>query len=151
MKEVEEGSFKQWVFKTILVSIFFVVLILIAERVINVSLLRDVLIIVLLVMSIGFTHEALHYYQAVKLGYEPRWYRTKVTMGFEITHHTKREVWNKHKREIALLPYKVLIPIMVLIVIVGLVFDIWSFTLAGIVTLVAHGISIFKEGVDIKE
>ena len=149
MKEVEEGSFKQWVFKTILVSLFFVVLILIAERVLNISLLRDILIITLLVMTIGFTHEALHYYQAVKLGYEPRWYRTRFTMGFEITHHTKRETWNKHKRLIALLPYKILIPVMIALVIVGFVFNIQSVLLAGIVTLIAHGISIFKEGVDV--
>ena len=151
MKEVEEGSFKQWVFKTILVSIFFVVLILIAERVLNISLLRDILIITLLVMSIGFSHEALHYYQAVKLGYEPRWYRTRFTMGFEITHHTNRKTWNKHKRLIALLPYKVLTPVMFILVILGLMYNNLPFLLAGIVTLIAHAISIFKEGVEINE
>jgi len=150
-EELQEDrlNVKHWIIKMVEVTVALLILIYVAEIYLQLPLLRETLIAFMIVLSIGFTHEGLHYYQAVKLGYKPRWYRTKLMMGFEITHHTKRSVWMEHKKKIARLPYIFLVPISIVILIIGIYFNSLGASVAGIGSLIMHGASWFKEGVDV--
>lgn len=148
-EEGDEINFKKWLTKTVLTAVTLLLIVLLVDRYINYDVFTESLIAITLVLFLGFAHEGLHYYEAKKLGYEPRWWRTRFRMGFVIDSHSKRSEWIKDKRKIALIPYYVMIPISALLIVAGLLINSLGFCVAGIVTLIMHGYSIRKEGIEI--
>jgi len=133
---------KQWATKTILLLFIFSMLIYATEVSLKIDLLSNFFMVVAISLCFGFAHEYLHYYQAIKLGYKPKWYRTKVTMGFEISHKSARGKWLKDKKKISLLPYKVLLPVSVVIFLVGFFyFETWGIWLGGVMGILLHTIA----------
>lgn len=106
----------------------------------------DTLLAITIVLSIAFVHEALHYRKAIKLGYNPKWYRTRFKMGFEITPHTNRKKWLKDKKQIGLAPYYFAIPVSVALLVIGFYFNSIGIFVAGVGSLILHGISLPSEG-----
>ena len=151
MRKEEETTlgFKQWIMKTIIVTITLLGVVYVIQLYFDVQILVDTLIAITIVLVIGFTHEALHYRVAVRLGYAPKWWRTKLRMGFEIAHHSNRKQWLVDKKKIAIAPYIVLIPISVGVLCIGIYFENIGVTIAGIGSLLLHGISWPTEGKEI--
>lgn len=137
---------KQWIIKTILVIFLLMLIVGIIERLFHIPILVETMVSIIIVLSIGFTHEALHYMQAIKLGYQPKWYRTTFKMGFEIGHHSNRVKWMKDKKKIGRAPYIYLVPLSIIILIVGLLIDSLGLTIAGVGSLIMHAISYPSEG-----
>jgi len=153
MEEQKEISpdigLKQWILKTITVAVTLLMFVYVVDTYFEISILADTILAIAIVLCIGFAHEGLHYYQAVKLGYKPKWYRTKIMMGFEISHHTNRKQWNKDKRKIALIPYTFLVPLSFILVVVGYQFDNLGMLIAGAGSILMHLISYSKEGIEV--
>lgn len=151
MKGEEETTlgFKQWVIKTVIVTLTLLAIVYLIQLYFDVQILVDTLIAITIVLVIGFTHEALHYRIAIKLGYKPKWWRTKLRMGFEVAHHTNRKQWNIDKRKIAIAPYVVLIPIIIVILLLGIYLQNLGLSIAGIGSLLLHGISWPSEGKEV--
>jgi len=139
--EEKEVNFKHWLTRTLILLFIFIGLIYTAEVTIGIKILSNSLMTIAIAVSLGLLHEYLHYYQAVKLGYEPKWYRTKFTMGFEISHHTNRKTWMAHKKKISMLPYYVLLPLSVIIVALGVYYNIWGIWLGGLMGIVLHTVA----------
>jgi len=148
-EEGDEINFKKWLTKTVLSAITLLLVILLVDRYINIGLFTESLVAISISIFLGFVHEGLHYAEAKKLGYEPTWFRTKFRMGFTINSHSKRQDWIKDKKKIALIPYYFLIPISTILIAVGLLISSPGIAVAGIATLLMHGYSIRKEGIDI--
>lgn len=148
MKESEETTlgFKQWMMKTVIVTLTLLSVVYLIQLYFDVQILVDTLVAITIVLVIGFTHEALHYRVAIKLGYKPKWWRTKFRMGFEIAHHSNRKQWLIDKKKIAIAPYVVLIPITVAILLFGIYFKNVGLIVAGTGSLLLHGISWPTEG-----
>lgn len=140
---------RQWITKTILLVIFLLVLVAVIDVYLPYPILTDTIIAFTLVLCIGFSHEALHFMTAMKLGYKPKWYRTRFKMGFEIVPHTNRKKWMNDKKVIALKPYIVLVPFSCIILAVGLLFNHLGLVIGAIGSLLMHGISYPTEGREI--
>ena len=145
-RKEKEPSLKLWVTKIVLLILILTGFMYCFDFYFNVPVFVDTLVAFIIVLSIGFTHEALHYYQAVKLGYKPKWYRTKIMMGFEISHKSARGKWIKDKRKISILPYVFLIPLSILILYIGLYYNSLGVTIAGISGILLHIVSFPFEG-----
>jgi hypothetical protein len=143
----ESLSFKHWVGRTIIIGFILLGVVYLFERYLNQPVLVDAFLAIVIVLFIGFTHEALHYYRAVRLGYKPSWYRTKVRMGFTIEHHSKGK-WAKDKKKIARMPYIVLVPISLAILLIGFYMNEMFLMVAGGGSLLLHAISYPTEGKD---
>jgi len=140
-EEESEVNLKHWLTRTIILLAIFSMLIYMTEITFKVELLSNTIMVIAIAVSLGLIHEYLHYYQAVKLGYNPVWYRTRFTMGFEISHKSARGKWVKDKKKISLLPYKVLLPASVVIFCIGFYFDIWGIWLGGVMGILLHTIA----------
>ena len=145
-KKKKDASLKHWVIRISCLILILSCFMYAFQVYFHIPVFVDTLVAFTIVLSIGFTHEALHYYQAVKLGYKPTWYRTKIMMGFEITHKSSRGKWLKDKKKIALLPYVVLVPMSLLILGIGIYFNIFSLLIAGLTGALLHAISYPFEG-----
>jgi len=148
MTEETELGLKIWVTKTIMTLLILLAIVYLVQFYMDVPILVDTILAIIIALAIGFTHEGLHYWQAVKLGYKPKWYRTAIMMGFIITHHTKRNVWMEHKKKIARAPYVVLVPISLLLLISGFFMNQLGIMIGGVAGLLLHGVSWFSEGKD---
>jgi len=136
-----------WIIRTICVAIILFTLVYAVQQYIGIPILTDAMVAVTLVLLIGLAHEFFHYIVAVRLGYKPVWFREKMKMGFDITPHTNRKKWRKDNKKIALTPYYVLIPVSLLLIGGGYYYGNLGITIAGIGSLLLHGMSIKKEGV----
>lgn len=145
----EELGVRNWIIKTILMGVFLFFLVILIEVFFKIPVLTDTIIAVSIVMAIGFLHEGLHYREAIKLGYEPKWYRTVFTMGFEIHHETTKAIWDKHKRIIGHAPYKVIIPLSFFILGFGLLLNSLGMIVAALGSFLLHIISYTQEGRDV--
>lgn len=145
-KKDKSASFKHWVTRIVCLIVILTFFMYAFQVYFDIPVFVDTLVAVTIVMSMGFTHEALHYYQAVKLGYKPKWYRTKLMMGFEISHKSARGKWLKDKKKIALLPYVVLVPISLCLLGFGIYLESLSLSIAGLCGIVLHAISYPFEG-----
>ena len=148
MEEDTNIGLKMWISKTITTLLILLAVVYLVQLYFDVPILIDTILAITIAIAIGFTHEGLHYWQAVKLGYKPKWYRTKIMMGFEISHHTKRVVWLVHKKKIARAPYVVLVPVSLVILLAGIYFNQFGLMVGGIVGLLLHGVSWPLEGKD---
>ena len=115
------------------------------DRFVKQDLVFHTILAIGIVLILGFLHEGLHYYQAIRLSYKPKWWRTKVRMGFEIEHDNSKQ-WQSDNKKIARLPYVVIIPISVFIFSFGLYFNVLGLMIAGIGTILLHGVSYPLEG-----
>jgi len=149
MKDEEKIGLKTWISKSIMTLLILLAIVYLVEFYMEMPILVDSILAIIIALCIGFTHEALHYRKAVKLGYEPKWYRTKIMMGFEITHHTKRSIWMKHRKQIALAPYVVLVPVSIILIVVGVYYNYLGILIGGIAGVLLHGVSWFFEGKDV--
>lgn len=148
-EEGDDINFRKWISKTIITAVTLLLIILLVDRYVKLDLFTQSIIAITIVVFLGFAHEGLHYYEAKKLGYEPKWWRTRFRMGFTIDSHSKRSEWVKDKRKIALIPYYVMIPTSAILIAVGVFTSSLGFCIAGIATLIMHGYSIMKEGLEI--
>jgi hypothetical protein len=146
-------NFKHWLTRVILLGIFFIALVVIFDYVFPIKILGETLIAISTMLSIGFLHEYMHYYKAKKLGYEVSWYRTRFMMGFSIEHSSIRGQRTPEKQKIiddiksiGRLPYYVLVPLSIVILLIGVYTWIWGFVVAGFLSLMFHGFSFTKEG-----
>jgi len=149
-EEGEEINFKHWLSRTIFTMITFFLIILIIDRYTDFDLFIQSFIAVAITIIIGLVHEGLHYREAIKLGYSPVWWRTRFRMGFTINSHSKRDEWLKDKRKIAIAPYIFLIPLTIIILSIGIITNTLGLTIAGIGSLLMHGYTISKEGIERK-
>ena len=140
-EEEKEINFKHWLSRFIILLVIFTALIYTTEITLGIKILSNALMAIAIAVTLGLIHEYLHYYQAVKLGYEPKWYRTKFTMGFEISHHTKRKKWMEDKKKISMLPYYVLLPVSVIIVAIGVYYNIWGIWFGGVMGIALHTVA----------
>ena len=97
-------------------------------------------------VSVGWFHEVLHAYKAVRLGYKVN------NMSFR-RNETDIEIeeGDPNFRKIAMAPYYVIFPISIMILIAGFYFSFLGLIIAGVALILLHSISIFGEGKDIKE
>ena len=137
-----------WVIKTFLVAMVLIMVVYAIEYYLHIPILTDAVLAITIVLCIGFAHEAFHFMTAIKLGYQPKWYRTTFKMGFEIGHHSNRGKWIKDKKKIARAPYYVLVPLSILLVFLGYMLNNIGVLVAGIGSLLMHGISYPSEGKD---
>jgi hypothetical protein len=151
-EEIDESlSFKHWITRMIMVGIFLLFIVYIFESTIKQPMLVDTMIAITIVLFIGFLHESLHYYVAIKLGYKPKWFRTKIRMGFTIDHKRSGVApgrWPENKKKIAMLPYYVIIPLSILLIVVGFYLDFIGIWVAGIGSILLHIMSYPGEGKD---
>ncbi len=146
-------SFKHWVIRTVLVAIISIASISVIEYIFHIQLITQTLIAVITVFILGLSHEGLHYYQAIKLKYQVKWYRTRFTMGFTIDHPSIRGQITPEKQKIkndintiGRFPYYFLFPISIALPIIGFFTWYWGFIAAGAVSLVFHILMFSKEG-----
>ena len=112
----------------------------------HVQIVTNTILAVTIVLCMGFAHEALHYGKAVSLGYVPKWYRTRVMMGFEIEDNPNKRIREKHKKQIGHAPYPVIMPISVAILLLGLYFNNLGLFVAGLSSIILHCIAFPLEG-----
>jgi len=147
-KEKDESlSFKHWISRTVAIAFILMSIIYALEQYIGIPIVTDTVIAITLTLFIGLLHEMSHYAVALKLGYKPKWYRTKLMMGFEITPHSNRKKWRKDNRKIASAPYILLIPVCIVILIVGWHYWHLGLMVAGGAGLLFHVMTVKKEGV----
>ena len=144
--EVPELGIKKWIIKSISVTILLLMVVYAIEMFFDIPLIVDTLLAITIVLSIAFVHESLHYWKAVQLGYRPRWWRTRFRMGFEITPHSNRSKWMKDKIKIAHAPYYFAIPVSIALIPIGYFLNYYGIMIAGIGSLLLHGISYPSEG-----
>ena len=144
----DELDVNRWIIKTIVTGCFLAGLVFLIEFFFEIPILTDTAVAIAVVLTIGFLHEGLHYREAVKLGYNPKWYRTVFTMGFEI-HHDNTAEWEVHKKLIAHAPYKVVIPITFVILILGIMFSSLGLSIAAVGSFLLHVVSYTQEGKDV--
>lgn len=147
-KTEDELNVRRWIIKTLVSGCFLVAIVLLTEILFKVQIVTDTAIAIAVVLAIGFLHEGLHYREAIKLGYKPKWYRTVFTMGFEINHDNTPE-WEVHKKLIGHAPYKVVIPLTFVILGLGVVFDSLGLLIASLGSFLLHIISYTQEGKDV--
>lgn len=163
MKETgEDINFKHWLTRTVMVSILLFTLVGIIDRYLGIKILMTTVLAVTIVLVIMFIHEGLHYYKAISLGYKPIWWRTKLRFGFDIetnektekrknedatlTNNERKRKEMKDVRDIAIIPYKVIVPLSFLLVVSGFIFNIDALLYAGLASSLLHLISYKKEG-----
>ena len=140
-------NFKTWIFRTVVIGIILLIIVYLLERYLGIPILTHSMIAISITIIIGLSHEACHYITAIKLGYKPKWYRTKVMMGFEIIPHSNKKKWRADNRKISLAPYVVLIPLSIIILIIGYIFWHMGLIVSGVSGLLLHAMSIRKEGI----
>jgi len=146
-EEVETKlGIKLWITKSILILTLLLLIIYAVERYFDFPVMIDTLIAIIIALTIGFVHEWLHYYKAIKLGYKPKWYRTKIMMGFEITHHSTRKKFMEDKRKIGVFPYIFLVPLSGIILFYGVYTDHLGIGIGGFAGLLLHVMGWSKEG-----
>ena len=148
-KEEEDLSFKHWLSRTVMIGIILFVIVYALERALGIPMVTHAFLAVVIVLMISLAHEALHYWRAIRLGYKPKWYRTKIMMGFEIGHHSSRKKWLVDKKKIALAPYYFLIPLSLVLVAIGINYNVMGIYIGGIGSIIIHGISLPFEGRDV--
>ena len=142
-----KAGLHKWIKKTIFTGLLLIGVVYLIEFYFDIPVVIDTLIGITIVLFLGFFHEGLHYWQAVRLGYEPKWYRTRFTMGFEISHKSARGKWLKDKKKIALAPYIVIMPLSFIIVFIGYALENVGILIAGIASILLHLLTYKKEGV----
>lgn len=142
-----KAGWRKWIQKTILTGLLLIGVVFLIEYYFDVPIVIDTLIGIIIVLFLGFLHEGLHYWQAIRLGYEPKWYRTRFIMGFEIAHKSARGKWLKDKKKIAMAPYLVVMPLSFIIIFIGFIIGSNGVMIAGIASLLLHLLTYKKEGV----
>lgn len=158
----EDINFKHWLIRTIMVTILLFTIVGIIEQYFGIELLVTTVLAITVMLMIMFLHEGLHYYKAIKLGYKPIWWRTKWRFGFD-TDTNLKEDWRleeekqlspKEKktrnaldiRKIAVIPYKIIIPLSFALLLIGFFLEIDAVYYAGMASIILHLISYKKEG-----
>ena len=158
----EEINFKHWLSRTLLVAITLILIILLVERYYNVQLLIITITAITTAIMFGLFHEFLHYRVAVKLGYKPVWYRTRMMFGFDIDTNQKTEHQKildsrlnpkdlkkqnvKDTLKIGRAPYYTIIPLSAIILIISYSINLWGVVVGCGATLFLHAITFAKEG-----
>lgn len=149
-KDDENLTLKHWLMRVVSVIVILLIFVNIfqiyIEQYIKIYIIDDVLLGFAILLSIGFLHEGIHYFVALRLGYEPKWYRTKVGMGFEIGHHSKREIWLKDKAKIGYYPYAVIFPLSCILLVIGIYLNNWGVMAGAGGSVFVHLFTIFREG-----
>jgi len=168
-EEGENINFKHWLGRTIMVGIILVLLIGIIDRYFGALLLVEAIKAMLLAIMCGLLHEYLHYRKALQLGYRPVWWRTRMRMGFVIDTHDKTEeqqqkdsqLSNKAlKRQnvkdthlIGRAPYKIILPLCLVFLIIGYVIHIqteqWGVLVGTFAVIVMHLYTYRLEGIEV--
>ena len=141
-----ELGFKHWLIRTILVTIILVLFAYIIESYFKLTLLREVILGIAVILAIGFAHEILHYRAAINLGYKPTWYRTRFTMGFEVDHVGTKEKKLAEIKKISRAPYYVLFPVSIIVLGMGGYFLSLGLIIAGVVSISFHMVAYSREG-----
>ena len=158
-------NFKHWLSRTILTAFLLLLIVGIVERYFKLELLVTALLAMTIAILFGLLHEYLHYHKAIKLGYLPVWYRTKIKFGFDIDSNIKtleqmdkdsllspRELKEKNVKDVLLIgraPYKTILPLSIITLFIGLTINNWGIVLGGFATLFMHGVTYWKEGKEI--
>lgn len=145
-KKDDDIGFRQWIIKTVMIGVILLLVVCAVEYFFHVQIVTDTILAVTIVLCMGFTHEALHYGKAVSLGYVPKWYRTRVMMGFEIKDSPDKRLREKHKKQIGHAPYPVIMPISIAILLLGFYFNNLGLFVAGLTSIILHGIAFPLEG-----
>ena len=136
----------RWIVKSVESVLVLLMIAYFINRFFHIQILFDALIAVTLVLVIAFSHEVVHYYQAIKLGYKPKWWRTRFMMGIEISSHSNRKQWRKDNHKIAIAPYYFAFPVSFMLVIAGVYFSSLGILVAGVASLILHTFTYTLEG-----
>ena len=157
----EEINFRKWITKVIMLMIVLSGITYAVEFYFAVDLFLDLMITVIAVLIVFFLHEYLHYYTALRFGYNPEWYRTRFMMGFDIdtndrtqkavdleiglSSKQKKQKHLEESKKIALAPYYICIPVSIVLIIWWLLFGINGLLYAGILGIIGHLIALPME------
>jgi len=141
-------NFKHWLSRTIMLAIIFSMIIYIIDQHTDWDLVFHFIVAFVIALFLGFLHEGLHYYQAVKMGYKPKWYRTRFRICFEISSHSNRKKWRKDLQVIGRLPYLIVVPLSAIILTVGVFLQQLGMIVGGVGSLIMHVFTFEKEGVE---
>jgi len=145
-KQNENIGFKQWLTKTIIIGFLLLGIVYAVEHFFHIEILTHTILAITIVLAMGFTHEAIHYFKAIKLGYKPVWFRTRFTMGFEIEDNPNLGLREKHRKQIGFAPYPIILPLSIITLIIGLYMNNLGLIIAGITSTVLHIITLPFEG-----
>lgn len=146
MEEEKQLGFKHWFSRTIMLAIIIFLGVYWIDQNTNWDIFIHAIIAATIALFLGFLHEALHYYKAVKFGYKPKWFRTKVRICFEVNLTGSKAKQLKERRIIGIFPYIFVIPIAIVVLVAGIYLDHLGITIGGVATLLMHGITFWKEG-----
>lgn len=138
-------TFKHWLNRTIMIAIILFVIVYMVKWYIGENFLWHMIVGVYVMFCVGFMHEGLHYYKAVSLGYTPKWWRTTLKMGFTIEHHSLK-TWKEDKKKIAYIPYYVLMPLSIAIIVIGYYYNFMGLMIGGGGSIILHTLTVAKEG-----
>jgi len=149
-KMVEETNIglKTWITKSVLTLLLLLAVVYTIELYTDFHIVVHSIIGIVIALTIGFMHEGLHYLKAKKLGYETEWFRTKMSMGFTISHKSNRGQWRIDKKKIALAPYYALVPVSIIILLIGIYLGHLGIGVGGVAGILLHVIGWPMEGKD---
>ena len=104
-------------------------------------LVLQVVITFAICFALGKAHEGLHIYKAKKLGYKLlsyKLFKNEVDIDIQET--------DPNVRKIALFPYTILVPLGWLLVPLGWFLNSFGILMAGVATVLIHGLSVKNEG-----
>lgn len=146
MVEETQLGIKTWILKSVIVGFMLLLVAGIVEVYTGFDLLVHTIVAITIALSLGFIHEVAHYFTATKLGYKPKWYRTRFRMYFEIDSHSNRNKWIKDKKKIGNAPYYIIIPISVFLLFFGFYIQYFGIAIGGLASILLHAVSYTREG-----
>lgn len=143
----------KWISKFLQLIIVFTVLLCVVYFVYpGPGYVADTVLSIAIVIILFLIHEGLHFYQAKKLGYNVKWYRGKITMGFDIEDDVKdKEKWKQDLKKIGYFPYIFIMPASVIILTIGFLLNSLGIAIAGFACILLHCITFPLEGRDEEE
>ena len=115
-----------------------------------------VLVLPIILLS-SLLHESLHWFMAKHLNYDNlEWFNTTLfiipyinkpfsIVGFDVLYSDK-EKWSHDKWKIAYLPYIIIMPLNIVMMLLGLNYSNTTLILSGTISLIFHAVLISTEG-----
>lgn len=97
-------------------------------------------------VALGWLHEFLHMYAAIRLGYKVNNINLRMNeTDIDITED------DPNFKKIALAPYYVNFPLAILLVVVGIYLNFLGIIIGGVATILLHSVTVWVEGKDLKK
>jgi len=144
--EEKEIGFKHWLSRTIMLGIILFILVYWIDQNTEWDIVYHTIVAVSIALFLGLFHEALHYYKAIKLGYTPKWFRTKFRVCFEVNLTGPKQSQLLQRKMIGIFPYIFIVPISLVILGIGVYLNHLGIIVGGVTSLLLHAVTFSKEG-----